>query len=202
MSTRMTTWLRERIAKDVLEHRFSEAAATLVSKRAALAGDVYNDVYTASDRRKMDALPSGWLPEDNDIGVQFDGARGYTQLRFNGAIYGSVATVLKVTLKPVNRRMRANDIRGCVKVYEATHPFTERWNALEGEASDLAKQIEAADRQLKSALASASTIKRLIDMWPEIEPFALKHESEKAPLPALPTKDLNALLDLPVSEAA
>lgn len=202
MSTRLTTWTRERITKDVLEHRFSEQALRLVQDRAAFAMDVYNDIYSEADRKKMAALPNGWLPEDNDIRVQLGGSSRYMSLTFNGSTYGPVASVLKDPIERVTLRMRSSDLRGCAKVYDAGHPLAERYDELDTRQRDLNTAIDTAKRQVEAALASATTIKRLIDLWPEIEPFASKYEDKKAPLPALPTTDLNALLDLPVSEAA
>lgn len=202
MATRLTTWIREQITKDVVRHRFADAALELVKDRAALAVDVYNDVYSEAERKKMAALPSGWLGEDRDITVQFGDGRGYEKLSFSGAVYGEVSTVLKDSIEPVDLLVQHRHERGCAKVYELTHPFALRRDDLRARDKDMSEAIRTARRQVEAAVQKATTLNRLIELWPEIEPFASKYEDKPKHLPALPTSELNALLDLPVSEAA
>lgn len=200
--TKLTNWIRESIAKDLMKHRFADQALQLVRDRAALAADVYNDVYCEADRRKMVALPSGWLCSDRNITVQFGDGRGFEQLHFSGAVYGEVGTVLKDPIEPVEMLVTHQHERGCAKVYELTHPFSLRRDDLRARDKDLGEAIRTARRQTEQALLKATTIKRLIELWPEIEPFASDYEEKPKPLPALPTSELNALLGLPVAEAA
>lgn len=85
--------------------------------------------------------------------------------------------------------------------------FNEAWahlpaavEALADRKSDLVKRIKEAEAKVTAAL-TGTTRAKAIQLWPEIEPF-LPVEAKPAGLPALPTKELNALLDLPVEEAA
>lgn len=201
--TKLTNWMREGIVKAALRHRFASAAATLVADRASFAQEVYADLYSAADRRKMAALPAGWLPEEDHIHVQFGDGRGYEQVSFSGAIYGSITKMLEDPIERVFHRAQYQHRNGCAKVYEPHHPLVVRHAELKARAKDLENQIDVAQRQTEAAIASASTVNRLTELWPEIAPFAAMYSDQpRAPVPALPTAQLNAMLGLPVEEAA
>lgn len=201
MGTKLTNWMREAIVKAVVAHRFAEPAMAIVARRAALAAKVYDDLYSAADQKKMAALPRGWLPESNDMYVKF-GAGSYDRLPFNGSTYGNVSSVTP-KLETAKRRIIADHDGGCVRTFDGTNPICSEYDLIEAEHKELSAQIQSATKQAEAAVASVSTVKRLIDLWPEIEPFASKYEDEAKPnLPALPTAQLNALFKLPVAEAA
>lgn len=202
MSTRLTNTSRERIAHAVLTHRFQEPVEALIADRAAFAEEVYNDVYRKADREKMAALPKGWLPETNAINVQFgETGRSYESLQFTGAIYGGVATTRKPDDKreKIERRAFSNRVHGCTKVYDANHRLAKKYADLDMRFTDLKTAFEAAKRQVELAIASASTINRLVEMWPEVEPFARSFDNQPLKVPALQTAKLNEILDLPVA---
>jgi hypothetical protein len=200
---KISKYHREQITRAVLTHRFGAAALVLVNDRAALAAAIYDDLYPAAVRRKMKALPAGWLPFEEGITIQFgDSSRNYETLPFNGAVYGSASRVLEDPLERVSKLVGYSHSRNCAKVYETGHAFCETYQALKARRVELEREIEAASRQTESAIASVSTFGKLLEMWPEIAPFAAPYDNEPAPLPALPTATLNTLLRLPVSEAA
>lgn len=202
MGTKLTNWMREEIVKAVVRHRFSEPAMAIVRRRAALAAKVYDDLYSPADQKKMAALPNGWLPEGDDLYAQF-GVGGYDRIAFSGATYGNLAKVIAEPLESHSRRFAFEHARGrCSKSYEGTHALAIEHEAIASDQKALGEQIETATKQATAAVASATTVKRLIDLWPEIEPFAVRYETERPPLPALPTDQLNAMFKLPVSEAA
>ncbi len=202
MSTRLTNDLRDTIASDILRHRFNEQVDALIADRAAFAEAVYCDIYRKADRDKMDALPKGWLPECSRVGVQF-GASGsrYENVNFDGAFYGPLGAMrTRVKDAPsTDRRMQNRHAHGCAKVYEDQHKLSIRHQELDARFSALKEEFEAAKRQTSAALASVNTIKRLIEVWPEVAPFASKHEDAPRQLPSVPTEKLNEMLGLPVA---
>jgi len=203
MATRLTKDIRDSILTEVLRHRFQDRIEVLIADRAYFAEKVYNDIYRKADREKMEALPNGWLPNNTSIGVQFgDGGHRYTTVLFDGAVYGEVGRVRAKTDKPrerVKRRVPYKHSHGCVKVYEPAHKLSVEHQKLEGRFDELKQDYETAKRQASAALASVSTINRLVEVWPEIEPFARKYDETPPKLPAVPTSELNKLLDLPVA---
>jgi hypothetical protein len=203
MSTRLTNSIRERIATAVLTHRFREQVDALIADRAAFAEEVYNDVYRKSDREKMAAISKGWLPETTAINVQFGDSRGYESLQFSGKIYGKLGSVKsKDDGKSIERRAFSKNVHGCVKVYDADHRIAKKHAEIHQRYEDLKADYEAAQRQVEAALNSATTINRLVEMWPEVEPFARSFDASPLKVPSIPTDQLNKLLDLPIAEAA
>lgn len=202
MSTRLTNTLRERITASVLTHRFQEPVEALIADRAAFAEEVYNDVYRKADREKMAALPAGWLVDDVDFGIQFGDGRGFETVNFSGSFYGDVYRARKPRKdddKRVTRRLLNKHRSGCVKVYDAAHRLSQKCAVLKERRDELDRQYRDAKRQVEAALASASTINRLVEMWPEVEPFARSFDALPLKVPAVPTDKLNELLDLPVA---
>ena len=199
MSTRLTISIREEISKAALAHRFADDVKALIDAKAEFAAAVYADLYSKADRQRMDELPDGWLENAENIGVQFGGK--YTRIYFNGYTYGQIAQATDYRREDTKRVMSKHK-GGCAKVYEASHPLSTKHAEIEAKERDLREAYELAKRQTGAALSSVTTIKRLIETWPEIAPFAERYETEKPSLPALPTQQLNKILDLPVAEAA
>ena len=199
MSTRLTNDIREAITKAALAHRFADDVKALIDAKAEFATSVWEDLYKKADRQKMAELPEGWLPEPEHIAVQF--GQGFARVYFNGYTYGQIAQATDYRREDTKRVMSKHK-GGCAKVYEASHPLSTKHAEIEAKERDLREAYELAKRQTGAALSSVTTIKRLIETWPEIAPFAERYETEKPSLPALPTQQLNKILDLPVAEAA
>lgn len=204
MATRMTNSIREAIANAVMRHRYEAPVKALIAAKAEFAIKVYEDLYAKSTREKMNALPEGWLPSSDNVAVTFGAS--YDRVYFNGYTSGKLASVVPSDdnrRKAVCLRMLGkHSSGGCAKVYEATHALSIAHSNLEAKERDLKAEFDATRRQVEAAISSVSTVKRLIEIWPEVAPFAEKYEDEKPKLPSLPTEQLNKILDLPVSEAA
>ena len=197
MNTRLTNDIRTSISEALLKHRFTEAVTAHAKEMATFAQEVYEDKYKKAQRAAMNALPDGWLYESSDITATF--GTSFQRLNFNGSEYGELAKFNASYSDTVTFRVLAKDKGSCVSTYDAGHKMSSRFDVLKGKSQDLKTQITEARRQVGAALSSVTTIKRLIETWPEIEPFARKFEGEKSHLPALPTDALNAILDLPVA---
>lgn len=202
MSTRLTKDIREAIARSVMKHRYEATVKALVEEKAAFGMKVYEDLYSKANREKMNALPEGWLPSSDNVTVQFGAS--YDRVYFNGYTHGKIVSVVSSEdkRKECSLRLWGKHERGCAKVYDATHPLAVARFNLDAKERDLKTQFDETRRQVDAALNAVTTIKKLIEVWPEIAPFAADFENEKPQLPALPTSKLNAILDLPVSEAA
>lgn len=199
MSARLTKQIREAITKAALTHRFRDEVNALIDAKADFGRSVYEDLYKKADRQKMADLPVGWLPENDSLGIQFGAT--FSRIHFSGYTYGPImrATDYK---RPDRFRLLSKHASGCAKVYDAAHKLSAAHEGLRSREADLRTAYDAAERQMTAALNAVTTIKRLIETWPEIAPFAAKYETEAPYLPAIPTSQLNKILDLPVSEAA
>lgn len=200
-SIRLTTSIKEQLERELIRYRFSEEASTLVGDYAQLAHDVYDDVYSELTRKKMEALPKGWLPHRGGIGVQFgDIGSSYAELNFSGKCYGEISYAggREGNDRGANRLVPYSDVSGCTKRYEATDPMAERYDSLEARYKDLEERIRVAKKVARSAMDSVTTINRLKEVWPEIAPFTERFETRPNQLPTISRPDLNGILGLPV----
>jgi hypothetical protein len=200
MSARLTKEIREAITKDLIKHRFEDTVKDVYAQRAALADAVYRDIYTKAQREQIEALPEGMLPSVDDLSVNF--GTSYTNVYFSGYTYGDLTKVISADRTGCYRRVWYKHKSGSVKVYDATHKLAIEYDRLQGVKADLEKEIDAARRASMGAMASVGTVKRLIEAWPEIAPFAKRFDAERPSLPMIQTDRLNDILGLPVSEAA
>lgn len=195
--SRITKEIRDKIVAALIKHRFEARLMTIIKERAALAKAVYDDLYPMTIREKIAALPDGWIPTNEKMHVYFGTA--YTSVYASGFIYGELNKVASVNRSDANFRLLAKHEDGCVKKYEATHALAIEHERLAGAVSDIKNEISEATRAAETAILKSATIKRLIEAWPEIEPFARQFNTEKPQLPALQTDALNAMLGLPVT---
>lgn len=192
----------ETIAKKALAHRFKKEALALCAEGAELAEMVYCQLYSEEDRKKMRALPEGWLPEDTCIRASFACEQAY--IYQNGYGFGRAATEHGI-IRPDDLpemggwRFKADGRRfGPLINFPPNDELTPIFSALSGKSEAMRVAISAADTRLRAALKSVTTIGALIKAWPELEPFVPGTE-RKANLPDITRSELNRLLDLPVT---
>ena len=83
--------------------------------------------------------------------------------------------------------------------------MTRITNAMRDAIAEKALDEERAtlSAQVRGALSKFTTVKRLLDAWPEAKELLPDRLPEAKPaLPAIRTEDLNALIGLPSEEAA
>ena len=205
---KLTKTIVERVARSVVQHRFSAEILDLRCAEAALFHDAWKHIYNEAEQTFLTDAPAGFVCTAVKFQMRVGGrrhdlcARGHSYGEFSYALNDEAKDQLN--LLPFNVRCAVADSDG----------YTERKlsfaaddvglpaavETLATKKGDLTTRIKEAERKVTAALAGTTRAKA-IQLWPEIEPF-LPEESKPAGLPALPTKELNALLDLPVSEAA
>lgn len=207
-STRLTNNIRESLLKKLLTRAFQERSQDLVDRCAAFAVRVYDDVYRGK-LEQINGLPSGWLPQEDYVTVSM--GTDHVRMRFNGSLGGwGLPEALRETgavRENLKKPMPYGDASGrrVSKQYEATSKLAEEYEALKREQQDLCEEISAAKRTASAAMNSVSTVKKLIEVWPEVEEFAKSYLVEgerRAVLPDIPRDKLNAALNLPPEEQA
>lgn len=185
MAVRLTNYIREQVLNAVLKHAFEAREKALEAEKFALGDAVYNDIYPEPLRKQMAALPDGFLPTDGDVKVQFEGQR------FTRVYFGE------------RRRIAKSHEYNAARVYDAKHPLTARYDAWKKAQDDLDAEKSKAKSSAEAVLNSVTTVKKLIEVWPEVEqfarPFAVESPSRAI---ALPIRELNARLGLPPQTAS
>ena len=182
-SVRLNLQVRAKILQRLLAHAFGERDKKLNADKEALGHDVYNDLYPTDLRKKMSALPDGFLPESRSQSVAFAG---------------------QVTVVVWHELRRIADSRSSyhpTKAYDSDHVFTKRFFGLERESSRLKEERAKAESAARAVLNSCSTLKKLLEIWPEAAPFASDFTAPPAVRAlTLSIKDLNVQLRLPSSK--
>lgn len=185
MAVRLSNYIREQVLNAVLKHAFEAREKALEAEKFALGDAVYNDIYPEPLRKQMAALPDGFLPTDGGVKVQFDGQR------FTHVYFGE------------RRRIAKSHEYNAARVYDAKHPLTARYDAWKKAQDDLDAEKSKAKSSAEAVLNSVTTVKKLIEVWPEVEqfarPFAVESPSRAI---ALPIRELNARLGLPPQTAS
>ncbi|ARB06167.1 hypothetical protein FDH38_gp113 [Dinoroseobacter phage vB_DshS-R5C] len=207
---RLTKYICEMIVDDLMRHAFKDKAQAHFDAELAFVKEVWAMCYTKAEFEKMAALPAGWLPEDNDFKVQINGE--VFGLDFATGLGHSVPYYWLMKLKidtPAwngeNVLMPSNAARGgVIKVFD-DKALWQRATDLKDAREKLEEDRQNAFRTATNTVKAVTTIPRLIEVWPEIKPFASKYlDLEKPPvqMPNVPRDQLNASLGLPVEEAA
>ncbi|MBL4839356.1 MAG: hypothetical protein JKY47_00830 [Thalassospira sp.] len=183
---KLSNEIRNDIIEALIKHRFTADQEAIDQMETTLADKLYCDYYGKATRKQMESMPDGALPVTRDTFVNFAGCRDTLKFsserrcfyidRYSGSTMRSTA-------------------------YDAQHAFTLEWTALENARKDLKERKAQAAAKAEAVLKSVGSTKRLLEIWPEVEPF-LPPEPAKAQLPATITQDLNKALDLPVAKAA
>ncbi|MFA9261741.1 MAG: Nmad5 family putative nucleotide modification protein [Undibacterium sp.] len=203
---KLTKAIRATISNLLTARKFTDRQSAINDARAALALDFYNDSFSEKDRELMNSLPEGWLPLYAFIKGKI--GAGYEALQFSGELdfsrYYNSNKGVDVGRSPVRYRFPAASGSEFEKVYEATHPFAERFARIEEDQTALKYELASTRGVIAAALSKASGTDKLIAGWPEIESIVALLPQPQIPssnLPAISMKDLNELLDLPVEKA-
>lgn len=185
-TVRLSNYIKDTIIKDtiikrLLKHGFDEREKALRVEENSLGDAVYKDVYSLEIRRLMDDMPRGFLLEKDVLRVSFEG---------NGFCY--------ITFGEYRRISKSHECNAA-KVYDSKHPLSKRYYDFEKRKSALKDEKQTARSNARAVLDSVSTLKKLIEVWPEVGPYVEDFEPSatgKAMLPALSLKNLNEALGL------
>lgn len=89
-------------------------------------------------------------------------------------------------------------------LFSADHELSKRFAQIADKESSIEKKEAEIKANVKAALDSVTTIKKLISVWPEVKEILPEGEQEQqASLPAVKVENLNSLIGLPTeSETA
>jgi len=176
-SQKLTRWNREQIVRGLLKHGHQTKVEELINEQAVFACMLY-DLFFEEHQKKIKNTPKGWLPLKNDIAVVFDSGNKYERLFFNGtsSICGELSVVLGKFPEEVTR-VFPESLR---KTYLCdSKKLIQEQLALVEKRENLKEDIKRAKRDTWAVLNSVTTTNKLIEVWPEIEPFVSTGSSPK-----------------------
>lgn len=174
--------IRGTILDRALKHGFEKNRELLKRAEKAFGEMAYNDIYSKKVRDLMQALPTGYLPETSNLLCRFGSTEG------------------RLSFEKEKRVPAKHDRYSAVaKIFPGDHKLTQQYLDLSKQQKELNAQYKETREQIKAILYSVTTLKRLQEVWPECEPFIKDMLITKKPaLPAVPVKEVNKSLGLPV----
>lgn len=178
-STRLTNDMRNRICEAVIKHRFGKAGEDLKEAGLKLGDAVYEALYPKGSRER-ERLAGGFIGEYikcTSRACYFAGC--YHEVRFRECLpfcyhYG------------YDERPK----------FSADAPVTKALTELNAAKDKLRAEKDEARAMVNGILSKPGTIGKLLEIWPEVEPF-IPPETTPVHLPAVPRDEVNALLGLP-----
>ena len=194
-SRALSQQLRRDICQQLLIGPFDDSGCKIVQLRRVLADKLYRRLYPKKTvLEQMLALPSGWLPEEEYISVEFDGE--YAKMCFDGHPRGLFLTPsLQGSLETSERRrFQANDAgRSALEISSSDPLFADLLHVRQLKSA-LVEEHDKLRSEIGGILAGCSNTAALFDRWPEIRPVVEKLIAvEPAPIANLPAPILTAL---------
>lgn len=199
---RLTNSLRDDIRKALIINRFQDDAAAILKEAQEMALEVYHFTYDKPLLRRMKNMPDGFLCKDNDVDVNIGGQ--FHQLPFNGNITWGWLRKFDLEQPDGIEKICAYKYKNGRIVLDVDSDIAIKVLNLAEKRSEFDEKVSRAIATTDAALSSVTTVKKLITIWPEVQPFipgcaiAGKTNPTHALPPAIRREDLNAALDLPV----
>lgn len=181
--SRLTQHIREQIVNTATSAAFDSKLEAMKKREAKLGIECYNTIFPKKVRDVISQVPEGWL-------------RSCDCLRFNAGGW-------QVQLC-VGKQMPTPAYNGCGMLGSIDGELAEKVQAYSQDEKQLKEERRSAQIKLLGFLEGFNTFKQLRDAWPEGEKFFKQFDAERvAPnVPAVVTKEINAMLGLSKKEAS
>lgn len=167
---RLTSFIRDGIMENVAK-QFEPERKKLAQQELEFAVRLYREIYP--DWRKMARAPKGWLHTYTGFEVRVDGQRRYYRLENE---------VPMPAEEPVRNMPAA---------------LKEEAFTLELRKEKFMERLSEARRQTRAVIHSVTTLKKLLEVWPECKKLLPKELKEPTTTAlAIPIPQLNSMLGL------
>lgn len=187
MSVRLTNAMRESICRELLKQRFEAEEEVLLNDKLDFADRCYNAVYSPEERKIMSKLPNGYMPTCTETSFCFQ--KAWYALRFRNA-------------KRIPWADR-NSWHAERFSFSDENLLVKEWAELQRRSDSLKEMKSEAKTKIMAILRGISTVKRLLETWPEVAPWLPASEADASiNLPAVPVAEINAMLNLKSAKKA
>ncbi len=182
-ATRLTKSLRDEIHNALMERAYVERKEEIARMEHDLGMAVYNDKYPSDTQALMRKLPDSFFEQRSSIYVAFNS--DYCKLSIQESV-------------PVGE-LHAHSWHA-LDNYSEDHELTDSFKIFRKAKEEYEKDRNRLAAESSAILQSCSTVKKLIETWPDIIPVLEKlniqaHQCKEVHLPAV-IQDMNALFRL------
>jgi hypothetical protein len=164
VSVRLTDNIRRKIVKRLLDHAFRAERQEVEELEMKLGKMVYDEIYDSETYEKMRDLPIGFFDESANIHVAFGGRRDFVR------VTGPVAAC----------HLGYDNVFS----YAASDPKSKLHADIYKRKEDLKEKEQKAAAAAMALLGSASTLRRLLEVWPEVSQFTPELIAQQARRPS------------------
>lgn len=178
--TRLTNALKDQIVDAAAKKAFGERERLLKERKNQLAMSVYALHYPLPLQEIMTTMQTkmGNRPfsmSDSFYGQSFGGRRQYLHL-------------------PQEKPFFAERLDPKYEYLDVDHPLTLEFNAISNADDDLKAEDKKLRSEVRAILNSVTTVKRLLDVWPEVKDLLPNLEKPEVYLPAVQIDKINATI--------
>lgn len=181
-ATRLTKGLRDSILYALNKRAFKKEFDELEKIENQLADDVYNKLYTKKQLKLMSELGNDFFSRYRNICAKFHFDLG--KLRLDD--YRPFGEAYKPYFAAV--------------VFDCDDPITLRYQKFKADKEALETKRQQKYREAEALVNSCTTVKKLVELWPEIEPMLASmniHAQEERPMLPVKIENLNEIFELP-----
>jgi hypothetical protein len=178
-NVKLTNHIRDQIIDNALKGAFEKEQKANKARLTKFADKCYRMVVSAAQEKAARQAPDEFLNLCNVARLNLKDDQGYSKF-----------TAWNVDLSRV-----VPFPSGSTTLTIKSNAIAEEYRAIDAESDALTEKRKQLKESLKRTVYSTSSLKKLTEMWPEVEGFLPESLSAPKPmLPALPVGDLNAAL--------
>lgn len=195
--TRMTNYLRDEIVKNALAKTTLDAEEDALRQERYVLAEEFRiaslggpeeaariEQLAKKIEKELQTLPKGLCTNDAPF------RRDYEMYRLN---LGGLRENMRYSASNDDKRISPSDA-----VFLGDDPLVLKFHELLNRETDLDKRCRDLKAKIRAVLNSCTTVKKLLDVWPEAKELLPEQLEEARPqLPAVQTADLNAAIGLP-----
>lgn len=169
---KLTNSTRNIIVTRLMEGKFDTQSDAILKRRIALADKVYQRLYKPALRARMVELPSGWLPELDQICCNLGDQ--WARLQFDGhpknLKFGSTR-LQEVGSNTDRRRFLAEDQHNREFTITEPDPLVQEYWTIKQLTENLREDHTRLSNEVKGIIYGSTTSTGLVERWPEVAPF-------------------------------
>lgn len=173
-SQRLTNAIKESIVSKMRKELFEKRQEKARKRTTKLADNIYHAIHTEEETNYMLMAP--------------DGAFAYRTSIYARFASGGVSFGLSKAFPFFSR------YDGQTQHISVDSSFYAEYNAIKKTEDKIRKDIQKLHDSTWGILNSVTTVKKLIEVWPDVEPY-LPENKQIPNLPAIPVGELNVLLE-------
>lgn len=180
--TTLTNGIRDSILSRAISEAFADKKKAIASEEEALAIKLYKAVVPADEIKAAKAMKSGWIRKDRC-------------LRFNA---GGYSLNLCLRSRDDDTGLPVKYGNSCNTIGSVTGELATEAQLFANKKEKLRTEETQAVTKMRAFLNSFTTMKKMKEAWPEGKKFysMFDVERKKDNLPAIVTKEINAMLGL------